>query len=230
MVVWNYATLRHLTLGRTTEAVNLYVEGREIIEDEEVIYSKLQDKSSERVVHKENAYQLSLFTLHFIGISIPLENTPLSILKLEILQNLCLESCAGVQNLLSSLALVSRFTLKRFSIRQEGAASQFCNTLERFLASFSGLEHLFVLLDQAEDTPAIHCFTGTHGETLKTLVWEGRIDRRSSQHRDTSTPLNYLTRWPSDLDTICEKCTKLEEIGFATDWRDKEECGLGRVR
>ena len=230
MVHWNRATLRHLRLGRNTEAVNVYDGAQGSTGDNNFTYDRLQWCLNTPTVGEKSSYQLSLFCLHFIAITLPPENPPLSILKLELLQSLCFESCVGTQDILSSLALIQGFTLKRFSLREEGATSQACTILETFLASFSGLEHLCVLLDQAEGMPDVSCFVYTHGGTLKTLVWEGRTRHRQSLYEDWSMPLNDPNRQPDSLSTICDECKRLEGIGFAIRWKTMAEYNPELVR
>ena len=100
-----------------------------------------------------------------------------------------------------------------------GFPSEFCNYLAKFLSSFSGLDYLSVLLNDAATVSAASCSTATYGKTLKILAWEGRRGRKSMLERDTSlfsydTPEIHVASRPA----ITKENVNLEEFGFAYDW------------
>jgi len=82
--------------------------------------------------------------------------------------------------------------------------------------------HLSVLLDNAETPLKIGRFAMTHGQTLKSLVWESRRGPETTIEAKSSHPLNdYIDEDGEDireLELIHTCCTQLEQIGIAIDW------------
>ncbi|MCJ1250784.1 hypothetical protein MMC30_008012 [Trapelia coarctata] len=117
-------------------------------------------------------------------------------------------------------------TLKRFWLRCEEDTDQLRVGLKSFLISFSGLEHLAVLLDNSKAELGIGTFPDKHGKTLRTFIWESRRGPRKTIETSTS---HFLDSYHSDiayqfndLMAICKYCTQLEQLGIALDWNSDE--------
>ena len=219
-ILKNARTLRYLTLGRESRVINIHSNGERLSSFAERYYEDLVTDS-----HKETE-TLSLTSLRMIGLAIhqSLDVRPLSMLRIEVLQYLILESCVGTSDLLLSLSRTEKLRLRRFRLREEHVPSSFASCVEDFLSSFSGLEHLSILLDELESPtfmPDVTCFCCAHGATLKTLVWEGRTERRTTLKRSTSVPRASHWREVSEicgLIMVCNSCPNLEELGWPIDW------------
>lgn len=187
--------------------------------DEGGIYRFLHDSLVDRGRNEYIRPKFNLHSLHLIGIMLrnPLPGAPLIFTNLEVLQSLCLESCSGTLQLLKSLTSFANLQLKRFWLRCEEDTVEFRTVLSSFLESFSGLEHLAILLDNARAPLKIGKLTDKHGMTLKTLVWESRQGPRTTLKVNTSYPTDN-SGVDSDLEIICDDCKQLEELGIAIDW------------
>jgi len=182
-VVQSRLTLRRLKLGREAKGSPL----RSNAYYEPDIYKILHDELLQRDEPKTSNPRFNLHSLHLVGTILrkPLPEAPLIFTRVEVLQDLCLESCDGVTQLLTSLTSFIGLKLKRFWLRCEEDNPQFRTALNDFLESFSGLIHLAILLDNAKNSLRIKDFVFVHGESLKTLVWESRRDPRKSLQRNT---------------------------------------------
>jgi hypothetical protein len=192
---------------------------------EAAIYRSLHDSLEYRSRNEDSSPKFNLHCLHLVGIVLrnPLPRAPLIFTNLEVLQSLCLESCSGVLQLLESLTSFANLQLKRFWLRCEEDTFEFRTVLNSFLESFSGLEHLAILLDNARAPLEIGKLTDKHGMTLKTLVWESRQGPRTTIKVNTSYPMANSGKDHSDLGLICDDCMQLEELGIAIDWNGKLE-------
>ncbi len=178
---------------------------------------------------------LCLTSLHLIGLDVSLiisDDFP-RVFKFASLKAFYLESCICSEVLLESLAVSFESrrarspssdqapAIKDFRFRHEESTISLHKALEKFLSSFSGLQALSVLLDRTEapeGMPHPRCFAHQHGDTLRTLVWEGRTGPRTVLRLDTSF-LSNDARGPNQLVYISENCPRLVELGVAIDWR-----------
>lgn len=190
---------------------------------EAAIYRLLHDDLVDRSGNGSSRPKFNLHSLHLVGIVLrnPLPGAPLIFTNLEVLQSLCLESCSGILQLLKSLTSFANLQLKRFWLRCEEETVEFRIVLNSFLESFSGLEHLAILLDNARAPLKIRKLTDKHGMTLKTLVWESRQGPRTTLSVNTSYPMDRSSKAYSDLELICDDCKQLEELGITIDWNGK---------
>jgi hypothetical protein len=99
------------------------------------------------------------------------------------LQSLSLMSCHGSRRFLECMAQyfaevkLGEVALKTFNFQHENPNDRLCTWLRRFLASFSGLKHISVVLDKVHKGVKMvrpHSFIVAHGSTLRTIVWDGR--------------------------------------------------------
>ncbi|MCJ1405668.1 hypothetical protein MMC11_008897, partial [Xylographa trunciseda] len=193
-----------------------------IINSNRELYEKLHDEVNPTGKSGRSTPRFSLRSFHLTGYTLldPPAKIPLVITRHELLQDLRLESCAGVSQVLASLALVNNFRLKRFWLRQEEDTKSFRDSLEAFFASFLGLKHLSVLLDNATASLEPNDFLVDHYLTLKTLVWDCRRSPRKSIDRDDSTlPGDDTGFYISDI--TCGRrnnCEAMEELGSTLNW------------
>jgi hypothetical protein len=152
------------------------------------------------------------------------------------LKHLTLQSCNGTAELLDSLATAFRDAqlisiddnfprLKHFLLRHEAPSSQLKTALNQFLCSFTGLETLSLLLENATFLDRPSTFLPAHGATLKTLVLECRIQPRENLGLDTSRPFGSgaytQVLWQDTIEDICQLCPNLEELGTGFPWNDE---------
>ena len=100
--------------------------------------------------------------------------------------------------------------MKSLALRQDYATRDFNTHLTTFLRAFSGLENLSILLEGDGQYLSPACIIENHGNTLKTLVWEQRIETRCS--------IDSHTEIQSDADDVIKflsrGCPNLREIGL----------------
>jgi hypothetical protein len=166
---------------------------------------------------------------------IPLRLTPY--IDFTKLLSLRLESCPDAEVLLNRFAVLYRYLavvnanafppqqyLREFALRNEetdGNFTQpsFIQALESFLASFSGLKSLSVLLDNSKILPDPNCFIANHGATLEVLVWGGREKPRSTLRKsDKSLYLGKTDDPNSPIRRILAGCSNLQELSIPWWW------------
>lgn len=159
----------------------------------------------------------SLHQLDLIGVKVTGSVPEDSLLDFYRLTRLSLESCPGTSDLLAVLTRnADRVKLKELKIREEKVPLEVMRNLEVFLSSFTGLELLSVLLDNASETMNYRGFMQSHGATLKVLVWECRKRNRTLAPFDLETSSDD---GPAFIEELCKTCTKLEELSIALDMR-----------
>jgi len=155
------------------------------------------------------------------------------------LETLQLESCLGTAALLDTLAGTFHYAqnspeapqprrvpqLKAFLFRHEAPTNILQASLIRVLASFTGLETLSLLFENATLLERTSTHIGEHGSTLKTLVLECRIQPRELLSLDTSRPFGvggYSSElWEESINDICRLCPNLLELGMGFPWGDE---------
>ncbi|KAI9721802.1 MAG: hypothetical protein M1812_002137 [Candelaria pacifica] len=235
----NASQLRRLKLGTESCLINSYIENGGGLDHPtqaktfRKLYANMGGPNEEAQlqsvdgVPKAVITPLCLNSLHLIGLDVSLtlsESFP-RIFKFAPLETFYLESCVGSEDLLESLAVSFGSTsidhapkIKDFRFRHEESGSILHDALGKFLSSFSGLQSLAILLDGTRDMPHPRCFTHKHGDTLKTLVWDGRSGARTDFGVRTAI-LASETFVHSQLTYISENCPGLVELGVSIDWR-----------
>jgi len=99
---------------------------------------------------------------------------------------------------------VRTFTLAHKEAEGSNLISQ---GLDRFLASFVGLEQLALRIISEHDQPTIKSITMHHGITLERLYVSYQI---SSQHQET-----YHLWTTEDIRRLSEHCHHLQQLGIA---------------
>ena len=216
LVMGSQKTLRHLKLGYEMSLMNEYPN---IPGDSEYDIRDISNALTLKGSSKYKKFQLS--SLHLIGIRLTDSvGQSFRFTDLQILQSLCLESCSDIELALALLASTPGISLKRFWLRYEGESPALRDSLELFLKSFSGLEHLYVLLDQTEGLPESACIVNEHSKSLKTLIWEGREGPRQSFSCCTSKTTPPSERGHTMFNWHITKCIELEELGIALNWAE----------
>ena len=215
LMIGSRKTLRHLKLGRDVSPVSEDLAIADNTKWDLRLLRSFLVRMGGRPVQL-----LKLSSLHLTGIlSTKLENGNLfEVTSLPMLRSLCLESCTDAAQALKMLTCTPGISLKRFWLRHEGQSADLVASLELFLESFSGLEHLYILLDNVEAIPDSACFVSKHSESLKTLVWEGRRGPRVTFQDCTSICYSASDTKQIDLIKNVSACTELEELGLAFDW------------
>ncbi|KAL8836962.1 MAG: hypothetical protein Q9176_005963 [Flavoplaca citrina] len=148
-------SLEYLCIGAEEDVVRDYQESTQdsLSDRQEYIDALAEDFESSVTAFPP----LSLGTLHLIGFDFSKIIGPsISILELQSLSTLTLETCPGLERAFDILAreknqsdspLRSRLQLRSFSIRHEGSNPQFRIRLLGFLCAIRGLTHLSILLE-----------------------------------------------------------------------------------
>ena len=153
------------------------------------------------------------------------------------LERIALQSCVGSAIFLENLAETFWFakaadnpnkcvpSLKHFLFRHEALSNQLKQALSQLLASFSTLETLSLLFENALFLERPSNLINNHGPTLKTLVLECRIQPRENLGLDTSRPFGVggysQALWQESIGDITRLCPNLEELGMGFPWNDE---------
>lgn len=153
------------------------------------------------------------------------------------IKRLTLESCSGTADFLDTMADTFHHAqtsdvarrkmpkLKEFSFRHEAPTTRVKDCLIRFLSSFTGLEKLSLLFENATFLERCSALICGHGPTLKTLVLECRIQPREHLGLDSSRPFgaggHSQELWEQSINDICGLCPNLVELGMGFPWNDE---------
>lgn len=184
---------------------------------------------------------LSLTSLTLVGLDLlALETTP-RIIDWRKLRALTLKSCSHLYSTLNFLAVAvtsdgsgEGANLKSFDLRSDNSAHTHLvvDALKSFLTSFNGLQHLGLLLeDRNISLDTLTAILKNHGPTLRRLVWDVRLDERSSFTKDLSRAQSANKH----VGSIHKRCPLLEELGLSFDWPalmslSGSQGALGQVR
>ncbi|KIW18892.1 hypothetical protein PV08_03181 [Exophiala spinifera] len=168
---------------------------------------------------------------------------PSSIPQIEFfccLERLSLESCPGTAEFLDLLATGFGWvthspdapqnprtlpSLKHFFLRHESPTAALKDALVHFTTSFTGLQTLSLLFENATILERPSTLIAGHGPTLRTLVLEARIQPREHLGLDTSRPFGaggYSSDvWVDTIDDIARLCPNLEQLGMGFPWSDE---------
>ena len=234
LLIANSQSLQSLHLGQERNLVEQYRRSRiarlaqtDTPEDLFGAVLRLQDLQQLR--------ELALFGMDLESLVPATEKDALYFCQLE---RLTLESCTSSHHFLTAVAdtfhrvqrpaqkhLRLRPALKEFYFRHENPTTPVKDSLIDFLASFTGLTTLSILLENATflDRPSI--LINSHGPTLQTLVLESRIQPREHLGLDTSRPFGiggYSQQlWDEAISDICNHCPNLSELGAGFPWNDE---------
>ncbi len=160
-------------------------------------------------------------SLHLVGIDCSY-SPPIgvsSIVNIDKLTSLCLESCLNLGGSFAALslgrtpdALLLFHQLRSFKLRQEDVDVAFQDSLKAFLCTCKALVHLAVLLEGSGPLLPPECCLIDHGSTLRTLVWDQR--RKPQNKLDKSTNTATPSMMFTSLRSICAQCPNLQELGL----------------
>ena len=230
----NSKTLESLELGQERQLFEQYRRSRigfleQINQSLDVLGPSMRIQSMPKL-HKLALYGLDATSL--VPSSIP------DALFFYQLESLTLESCSGSAGFLGSLAGTFRYSqtspqvvvktvpkLKHFFFRHENPTTPLKDALINFLSSFTGLQTLSLLVENATFVERPSALINTHGPTLQTLVLESRIQPREHLGLDTSRPFGiggYSQQlWEDTISDICASCPALHELGIGFPWDDE---------
>lgn len=223
LIVQSLDTIQHLHLGVLSTIAQEYVHGRLSQHDLPGSFAEMTKKALPASA-RENKRMLSLETLGLYGLNF--ENVIGEALGFEIdfasMTSLRLESCSGLYEAFGFFmgyyvqsARLCSFKLKTFFVRHEAGGPGFAQLLTDFLTSFTGLEHLGLLLEGQSNAMSKAPILEMHGKTLKTLVWDERTKARKDTKKDTSSKRLK----DNNLGLISLKCPNLRALGLALGWR-----------
>ena len=221
MIIKNAATLNHLRLGFVTRiAHDFALEVRPQYDDMSTQFSGTMGEILSDLNLSE--VHLSLGSLHLCGLNLAsvLQGKVALDIDFTKITQLRLESCPRLIQAFSVLmdpagsSRIALDALEDLFIRLEDPDAHFSNSLESFLTSIRGLIHLRVLIDNALADQDLKPILEVHGKTLKTLVWDERIGRRTRLDASTSVLSTSLSRWK----VVSQKCPSLKILGIALDW------------
>lgn len=226
----NDETLKHLCLGAESTVSELYNRRNgevpvNISNDfsVEVLVNELKRQFLDYAeVDLAEAPLLKLDTLELKGLEVSrIIRTDILFQDWRCLTTLAIASCNGLEQAFNVLLYREKNqsaleNLCSFYIRHENSSRQFRTLLLKFLGSIPGLLNLSVLLETVIEPQGLGSVLAKHGNTLKTLVWEER-----TQRRDTFIhPLGYKLPWAYQLMSISQTCPNLIELGVFVDWND----------
>lgn len=231
LVATNSKTLQHLEMGAEstvrdcrrndsfTKDNNSNVQLTQQFRQELDKYLVTSDGSSYAV--------LSVSSLTLVGLSLLAldDSKGRPIIDWTTLRDLALKSCSQLDGTLAFLqsAMVildgsgEGVNLKSFDLRSDNRANPalVAVALNNFLTSFSGLVHLGLLIeDPVISASMLTAILKSQGSTLRRLIWDVRMQERTSFMTDLSRA-NSKNR---HLVSISKQCPLLEELGVSFDW------------
>lgn len=223
LIAQNRNSLRHLHLGvLTTLAQNYASVHRPSRKGFPASFAEIA-KDALPASEREVVPTLSLQTLGLHSLNF--ENVVGGALGLEVdfsnMTTLKLRSCSGLDEAFAILmgnvsqnARPSALKLTTFTLRHEDGGQDFVQNLTAFLTSFTGLEHLRLLLEGQRRATSKVPILEKHGETLQTLVWDERRRLRKNINEDNSLFLNGN----NNFRLIARKCPNLKALGLSMRW------------
>ena len=233
LVQANSSTLEVLRLGQEQDLVQRHehATGRVIYQPPQTMESFYESVNLQSI---SNLRELAFFG---IDLSSFIPETVLDAMFFCQIESLTMESCSGSAEFLDTIANTyhqshaveasrRRFPkLKEFAFRHEAPTNQLKDCLIRFLSSFTGLEKLVLLFENAAFLERCSTLINEHGPSLKVLVLECRIQPRSHLGLDTSRPFGVggysQVLWEESTNEICRLCPNLVELGMGFPWDDE---------
>ena len=219
----NIRTLRHLELG----AEDLFRD------DKDSGVDMTRELTQELETRLDEIYEccpnpvLSLSSLTLVGLSLLdlVDSCGQPAVDWTNLRRLALKSCWQLDSTINFLqsAIVKSdgsgesVNLKSFDLRsdRETNPANVVDALKRFLTSFNGLVHLGILLEDNDTASSMLPFIlKSHGPTLKRLIWDVRVEERTSFMLDVSRAQSRNAH----VRPIVKRCHLLEELGISFDW------------
>lgn len=222
LVATNFETLQHLEIGQVGDRRLSDADDESLTRNIRQKIASILEKS-----HGPPYPSLSISSLTLVGLnSLALENSKARpIIDWTNLRALALKSCKQLDNTLnflqSAIAKSDKsgvaVNLKSFDLRSAtGETVIVLDALEKFLTSFNGLVHLGLLLEgqRISSSSTLSAVVKHHGPTLRRLIWDFRLQERTSFTKDPS----WGHSDNKHLVSISRRCPLLEELGLTLDW------------
>lgn len=157
----------------------------------------------------------------------------LSLIDLECLTTLTLESCPGLMDTLRAwmqafIGPAQRLVtpnIRSLTVREEAATAFLQGRLERYICTLTGLTKLYVLLESDRDYVInLENILIIHGQTLEHLIW----DLRRRPNHSTGRGISELSHKNVHLHSIASRFPSLRELGIALHWQQVREIGYQR--
>lgn len=222
MLVENAETLDHLDLGFNNRIAHDFALNRRPQYDKMCASFAVDVKKTLSAKGLEPPVDLLLESVYLCGLdfrSVIQGEMALDIDFNDVIE-LRLESCPGLSqafSLLTGQGDSSRLALGALQVlfvRLEDPDPNFSTSLESFLTSVRGLNHLQVLIDNALTVQYLEPILKVHGKTLETLVWDERRGPRTRLDASTSMFSPRL----GNLKVIARNCPSLTLLGIPLDW------------
>ena len=224
LIAQNRNSLRHLYLGVISTVTRHYAHHHG--SSQYRLPASLAEMAKDTLPANEQQMMrtLSLETLGLYGLNF--KNVVGGALGLQIdfdsMTTLRLESCSGLHEAFAVLmgnddsqnATLSGLKLKSFFVRHEDGGQAFAQQLTAFLTSFTGLQHMGLLLEGQRRAMSKAPILEMHGKTLQTLVWDERKRSREATSQNTSS---FFLK-DNDLRIISLKCPNLTALGLSIRW------------
>jgi hypothetical protein len=118
--------------------------------------------------------------------------------------------------------------LTGFIFRHEALDQRLVSALEGFLRNVNPLMYLSVFLDNTSVMPDLGDIVQRHGETLQSLVWEGR-EGPDSAEIGSSLLLGSFRDPSSEISAILHNCTKLRKLSVPLVWQHDSDVSHASV-
>lgn len=222
MLVENAETLDHLDLGFNNRIAHDFALNRRPQYDKMCASFAADVKKTLSAKGLEPPVDLSLESVYLCGLdfrSVIQGEMALDIDFNDVIE-LRLESCPGLSQAFSLLtgqgdsSRLALGALRDLLVRLEDPDPNFSTSLESFLTSVRGLNHLQVLIDKALAVQNLESILKVHGKTLETLVWDERRGPRTQLNASTS----LLSSNIGNLRVISQNCPSLTLLGIPLNW------------
>ena len=215
LIMQNRTTLKHLVLGILSTIARCPIQDRPNHKLPISFTEMAKETSPSSDLEMEI---LSLESLALIGLNLEdiVGGGPFGLgIDINILTALEVKSCSGLNEAFTFLVgrHAAAFKLKSFFLRHEEESPAFAQNLTDFLTSFTGLKHLWLLIEGQSRALNKGPILEMHGKTLRTLVWDERKRPRKGTNKDTALFLRN-----NGLGLISRKCPGLTALGLCMQW------------
>lgn len=222
MLVKNAETLDHLELGFKNRIAHDFALNRRPQYDKMWASFGVDVGKTLSAIGLEPPVNLSLESVYLCGLDFRTVIQGMMALHIDFnnVIELRLESCPGLSQAFSLLmgqgdsSRLALGALRNLFVRLEDPDPNLFTSLESFLTSVRGLNHLQVLIDKTLAVQNLEPILKVHGKTLETLVWDERRGPRTQLNASTSLLSSKL----GNLRVISQNCPSLTLLGIPLNW------------